>query len=155
MKERSRSMPASVRLLIFLLVFLGLNAIAAGGAFILAPDGRLIQMPLSNLKNSPFTDFLIPGILLFLFVGVYPFLVAYSLWKQPSWRWPEAINPFKGMHWSWAGSLAAGVALVIWITVQVQWITFGVLHAIFLVYGIVVLAVTLLPGVRRYCGRKS
>jgi hypothetical protein len=155
MNEPTRSRPGSLWILIFLLVFLGLNAAVAGGTFIVAPDGHLIQMPLSNLKNSPFSNFLVPGILLFLFVGLFPLLLGYSLWRLPAWKWPDTINPFKRMHWSWAGSLAAGAATMIWIIIQIQWLTVSFLHVLVFGWGALILVVTLLPGVRRYCARKS
>ena len=85
--------------------FLGLNGLLGGGAFLLAPDGHLLQMPFSHLKNTPFSSFLIPGLLLFLFLGVYPIAVAYSLWRRPAWRWPDALNPFKQLHYRHGGRL--------------------------------------------------
>ncbi len=151
MEKQVTTQPFTVWLLIFLLLFLGLNGIVAGGAFVIAPDGHLIQMPMSNLENSPFSNFRVPGILLFVFIGIYPVVVAYSLWKRPSWNWPNVLNPFKRVHWSWAGSLAAGAALIVWIIVQIQWIQFGALHSICLIWGILIVIITLLPTVRRYC----
>jgi hypothetical protein len=153
MNAATRSRPPVLWVLIFLLVFLGLNAAVAGASFIIAPDGHLIQMPLSNLKNSPFSNFLVPGILLFLFVGVFPLLVAYCLWKLPAWEWPEALNPFKRKHWSWAGSQAAGVAAMIWIIVQVRWVTVSFLHVLVFSWGAVIVALTLVRRVRQYCAR--
>jgi len=95
MKDHARSRSFALSVLIFLQVFLGLQGLFGGGAFLLAPDGHLIQMPFSHLKNIPFSDFFIPGLLLFTFLGVYPIAIAYSLWKQPAWRWPDIIDPFK------------------------------------------------------------
>lgn len=46
-------------------------------------------------------------------------MVAYCLWRKPAWSWPDALNPAKKFHWSWAASLAAGIILLIWISVQV------------------------------------
>ena len=140
--------------MIVLLLFLAVSALIPGGLYILAPDGHLLQMPLSNLENAPFSDFLVPGIILFIFIGVYPTLVAYSLLRLPDWRWPDALNPFKQYHWSWAGSLAAGTALIVWIMVQIQWVKLGFLHITYLVYGILLVVITLLPGVRKYCDLK-
>ena len=153
MKNRTHSRPFAVSVLIFLQVFLGLQGLFGGGAFLLAPDGHLLQMPFSHLKNTPFPDFLIPGFLLFLFLGVYPMAVAYCLWKQPSWHWPNFLNPFKQTHWSWAGSLAAGVIALVWIIVQIQWIPVGFLHIFILVWGILILIFTLTPSVRQYYKR--
>ncbi len=150
MQNHSNARPSPVWILICLQVFLGLNALVGGGAFLLAPDGHLIQMPLSNLKNTPFSDFLIPGLLLFIFVGIFPIAVAYSLWRRPAWQWPNLLNPFKRIHWSWAGSLAAGVIAMIWITIQVKWLTVGLLHIIIFAWGVLLVLVTLLPKIRQY-----
>ena len=143
--------PFTVWMLILLQVLLGLGALAGGGAFLLAPDGHLIQMPLSNLKDTPFSDFLIPGVLLFTFVGIYPVAVAYGLWRRPGWRWPDILNPFKGNHWSWAGSLAAGMIVIIWITVQMLLLrSVAFLHVLYFGWGVLLLLITLLPNVRQY-----
>jgi hypothetical protein len=151
MASTTRSLPGIVKLLIFLEIFLGINGLVGGIPFILAPDGHLIQMPFSQLQNTPFTSFFIPGVLLTLFLGVYPLAAAYSVWKLPGWHWPDVINPLKAYHWSWAGSLAVGAIAIIWIIVQIQWIQVGALHVFVLVWGALILAVSLLPGVRLYC----
>lgn len=156
MKNNTNTRPFTVWLLIILQILLGLGALGGGGTLMLAPDGRLIQMPVTLLKDTPFTDYLIPGALLFTFVGLYPMAVAYSLWRRPAWRWPDMLNPFKGIHWAWVGSLAAGVAVTIWITVQVLLIGYGsFLQPFYLGWGIVIIGVTLLPNARRYYTRQA
>ena len=57
-----------------------------------------MQMPASILKYFPFSNFLIPGIILSTLLGVYPLAVAYCLWQKPAWRWHEAINPFVRLY---------------------------------------------------------
>ena len=150
MNENRSHLPFSVILLILLQVFLGLGALVSGAMLMAFPDGSLMHMPLSMLEYSPFPNFFIPGMLLFTFVGLYPLAVAYSLWKRPAWRWPDVINPFKGYHWGWAGSLAAGVAVIVWILVEVALLrSISLLHYLYLGWGAVILIVTLLPGVHR------
>lgn len=149
MKSDATTSPTAVRVLIALQALLGIGAVISGAMLFLAPDGHLLQMPLSNL--GPFSSFLIPGLLLFTFLGIYPLAVAYGLWKRPKWRWPEAINPFKGIHWSWAASLAAGVIVLIWIIVEVillQAVAF--LHVLCFVWAIALVALTLAPKVRQH-----
>jgi hypothetical protein len=102
------------------------------------------------LAGSPFSSFLIPGILLFVFLGLYPLAVAFSLWKRPDWRWPAVVNPWKHVHWSWAASLAVGVIGVIWIIVQVQWISFSFLQVLILGLAVLIILLTLMPEVYRY-----
>ena len=153
MKDNANRLPLTIKLLISMQVFLGLNGLLGGGAFLLAPDGHLLQMLFSHLKNTPFSDFLIPGLLLFMFLGVYPIAVAYSLWRKPTWHWPDFLNPFRQTHWSWAGSLTAGVIAMIWIIVQIQWIPIGFLHIFIFCWGILILLVTMLPMVRKHYRR--
>jgi hypothetical protein len=48
----------------------------------LSPSGKMMQMPLSMLKYSPFNNFLIPGIILFIFNGLLCMVIAiFSLIK--------------------------------------------------------------------------
>ena len=151
MRESSVKRPLAAQVLIALHLLLGLSALIPGAMFMLAPDGHLVQMPMSNLRESPFRDYFIPGMLLFLFVGVFPVGVAYGLWRMPAWDWPDLINPFKQEHWSWAGSLAAGVILIAWITVQVFLIkAVAFLHYLYWGYGALLTLLTLLPNVKRY-----
>ena len=142
-------------MLVLLQFLLGIGAFVSGGLLVAAPDGSLMQMPPSMLQFSPFSTFLIPGIFLAVFLGLYPLAVGYSLWQKPSWRWPDGINPFTHMHWSWAASLAAGVILLIWITVQMVMLqSIAFLHVLYNIWGLALILLTLAPGVRRYCTRK-
>jgi len=60
----------SRNILIGLLAMLGLGAIGGGGALILSPSGKLLGgLPLAMLNKTPFSDFLIPGIILFFVLG--------------------------------------------------------------------------------------
>ena len=147
--------PLVVKLLAFLEVFLGVNGLIGGIPFLLAPDGSILGMTPIQLQKTPFLDFTVPGLLLTLYLGLYPLAAAYALWQLPSWRWPDLINPFRQFHWSWAGSMAAGVISVIWIIVQIQWIPFGFLHFFIFFWGVLIMRVALLPGVRDYCKRAS
>jgi hypothetical protein len=151
MNDNRSHQPFSVILLILLQFFLGLGAVAGGATLMLAPDGSIMSMPLSMLEHSPFPNFFLPGALLFTFVGIYPVMVAYCLWKRPSWRWPNLFNPFKQFHWSWAASLAAGVVVIVWILAEVAFLgTATLIHYLYLGWGIVIIVVSLLSSVQRY-----
>jgi len=140
----------SVWVLIILQFLLGFGAAPSGGLLILASDGHLMQMPLDMIKNTPFSTFLIPGILLFTFVGIYPLGVAYCLFKRPSWSLPDLVNPFKKMYFAWTASILAGVIVIIWICVQMIMIrSISFLHIIYIVWGVAIILLTLSPGMRR------
>ena len=101
--------------------------------------------------STPITNTIL---ILLSLLGVYPLLVAYCLWRQPAWGWPDAINPAKKYHWSWAASLAAGAIALIWITVQVFMLrSVAFLHVLYFLWGWALIGLTLTPAVRCYCAR--
>jgi hypothetical protein len=59
--------PFETWILFILLVLLAANAFYGGISFILEPDGSLLKINPEWLEKSPFTNYLIPGILLILF----------------------------------------------------------------------------------------
>ncbi|MCL1631399.1 hypothetical protein M3N64_05460 [Sporolactobacillus sp. CPB3-1] len=104
--------------LIVLHLLLGIGAFIGGGLLILSPDGALLSMPLSLLKDSFFDNYLIPGLILFLFLGLYPLLVALFLITKKPFTLAEPFNLYKKTHWAWIHSLYVGFALIIWLTVE-------------------------------------
>ena len=90
---------------ILLLLLNAAGALSAGSSMILEPDGTGLQLPLIWLQHTPFNDFLIPGIILFLVNGVFNiWVIIMILLKKP--RYPHYI-------------MLAGILLVGWILVQV------------------------------------
>ena len=136
--------------LILLTFILAIGGIISGPMLFLAPDGRLMQWTVDQLAGSPFPDYLIPGIILFLFVGVFPFIVGLGLARK-IWGALNRLNPFKGYRWAWTGSLGVGIILLIWIiteTAMLGYISF--LQPLMAAWGILILLFTLLPRVRGY-----
>jgi len=88
--------------LLSLHILVGLGAFAGGVAAILDPLAPL-GMPTSELENSPFETFLIPGIVLFGVIGVGNLIAAACfLFRKP---WQGYISGFFAS------------ALVLWIVV--------------------------------------
>ena len=133
-----------------LLAFLGLSAIGGGGALIISPSGKLLGgLPLSILERSPFNDFLVPGIILFVVLGIIPSLLVFALLKKPSSVFAERFNFFKDMHWAWTFSIYVAFALIIWIQVETIFIQgVGWLQTFYMLYAIPLILVALLPQVR-------
>ena len=130
--------PATVWILLVLLVIQGLGGLAGGLALTLKPDGSIVQMPLSYLDGSPFPDFLIPGLILFLVLGVLPLVAAVGLWMCRTWAWYAAF--------------AVGCGLMIWILVEIMIIPFSWLQPVFGLVGVLIFAVAALKSVRRFYG---
>jgi hypothetical protein len=145
------SKPFALKILAFLLAFIGIGAIISGPMLFLAPDGHLMQWTVDMLKGTPFTNFLIPGIVLFLFVGVFSSLVSYGLLRQPTWRWADMLNICKKYRWAWTASWAAGVIMILWIIVETSLLGYiSFLQPVITAWGIAIITLTLLPNMRRY-----
>jgi hypothetical protein len=142
-------------ILVVLLFFLGMGAIFGGTVFIISPSGELFGMPLSMLNNSPFKNFLIPGIILFLVLGLVPVAIAIALIKKPVSKVLEAFNLYKDIHWAWTYTIYIAFALIIWIQVQmmifqaVDW-----LHTFYMFFAVLIIFVALLPEVRNLYKQK-
>jgi len=71
-----------------LLLFNGIGAIYGGWNLITHPDGSSFQMSLEYLKYSPFDDYLISGIILFIANGVFSFfVVSVIVFKIKNYAW--------------------------------------------------------------------
>lgn len=135
----NRSRPITVYLLMAALLFQGLSGVAGGFGLIRDPSGRSLQIPLNWLEGSPFTDYLIPGWILLVVLGILPLIVFYGLWRR--------------QYWGWLGALVVGLALIIWIVVEILIIGYQPQPPLQLIYGslgVIILVLALLPGVRRY-----
>jgi len=110
-------------ILLILLAFLGLGAIGGGGALIVSPTGKLLGMPLSMLKNSPFNNFFVPGIILFSIFGITPIMLIFFLLKRTEYKLVEKFNFFTDMHWAWTCSIYIAFALIIWIQIEMMFLS--------------------------------
>ena len=150
MRENNRR-PALSWVLIILLFAIGIGGLISGPMLFVSPNGELMGMTTDVLEGSPFQNFLIPGIILFLFVGVFPVFTGYSLVRKPGWHWPDVINPVKQYHWAWTASWTAGVIMLVWIiveTVLLGYISF--LQPVIAGWGSIIIILTLTPNVRKY-----
>jgi hypothetical protein len=84
---------------------ISVTAIVSGMLLIISPDGRIIPLPLDLLTDTPFRNYLLPGIILAGIVGGTNLLaVYYNLKKHPR-------------RYGWA--ITGGAVLVGWILAQI------------------------------------
>ncbi len=112
------------RSLIAIHLFVGIGAIIGGLAAIINPEEPL-GITVEALKNSPFNNFLIPGIILFVIIGVGNlFSALMSLLR----------SKFQGYI-----SSILGWALMIWIVVQcIMLDSIIFLHVLFFIIGAII-----------------
>ena len=91
-----------------LLLFVGIGAVAGGLGVILDPSGESLGVSVDLLMNSPFKNFLIPGIVLFTVIGLTSLLVSFLTFKQ---------HLLSG-----GATIVLGFIMIIWIVLQVYWI---------------------------------
>ncbi len=104
-------------------LFVGIGAMAGGLAAILNPQEPM-GAPIELLQNSPFSNFLIPGIILFTVIGLGNVISAITL---------RLRFKFQGYV-----SVVFSGALVIWIIVQCIMINSIVfLHVLFFIIGLI------------------
>lgn len=134
--------PRTVDALLAALVVFGVSGLLGGAGLVLDPSGEAMGLSTLLLLGSPFEDYLLPGLALFVVLGIGPLVVAYGL--------------HRGHPWSWPGTLAVGVAVLIWFAVQADVIGWGYpLQWLYLALGVAILLLAILPSVRRYAGASS
>ena len=143
--------PYLIYLLIFLVFFQALSGLGGGIALVFSPSGKTIEMPLSMIENTPFANFLIPGLFLLLILGLFPTLLGYAMIKEPNWNWANKLNVYKKYHFLWAYSTYLGLILIFWINIQIFMIGGGhILQFIYGILGVLIVIVTLSPQVMNY-----
>lgn len=137
-------------LLTTLVAIQAVSGLGGGLVLVLDPSGGLLGMPLSVLRHGPFTDFLIPGLILMLVLGVLPAFVAAGLWARPAFPAAAPLERAFGEHWSWIGAGVVGAGLLIWLAVEL-WITgASTLLVAYALLALAVIALALMPDTRRF-----
>ncbi len=118
-------------LTVLILIFSGISACFGGWMLITSPDGSSLGMTTGLLEYSPFTDFLIPGIVLFTVIGLFSLVSAYLVVRQVT-RYSFLV-------------ILMGLILIGWIVVQAIMIqTVNYLHVIFVSAGLLLVVSGLL-----------
>lgn len=120
---------------LLLLVFNGLSACYGGWMLMRYPSGSRLGMSVELLKYSPFNDFLIPGIILFLLNGVSGLIIA----------WLTVVK----IHHAEKLIMLQGGILIGWIGVQMMMLqTINYLHIVFGSVGLLLIIMGLMVSRR-------
>lgn len=141
----------AVYILIILIVFQSISGLIGGVGLLIDTSGSTLKMPMFFLRNTPFKDYLIPALVLFFMLGVYPTFIAIGLIFKLKIKWINFVNIYKEQSWVWTFSLYLGIILSLWIDFQVMFIGYWHhIQTIYAILGILIIIVALLPGVKNY-----
>ena len=118
-----------MKLLLFIMIaFIAFTSTISGILMIYQPDGSILQLSPSLLVETPFTNFLAPGIMLAVVVGgINMIAVFFNMQRHPG-------------RYNWA--MAGGFTTCCWILVQlmlinaVHWLQF-----VYLVTGVLIILI--------------
>lgn len=150
MSTSKRPRPLSTMLLMFVVAFQALGGLYGGATLVLDPSGNLLGLPLSVLDNTAFTNFLVPGLILLVVLGLFPLVVTVALWLRPKWNAAAWLERRFGEHWAWVGAGVVGVGLAIWLLVELWLVGYSFFLLIYSLVAALILVLTLLPSTRRY-----
>jgi hypothetical protein len=91
-------------LLLILVTFIALTTSITGLILMSIPDGNLLQLSIDVLKDSPFHDFRLPGLLMFVFLGLINLFAVFCLMVRDTRRYNASI--------------AGAVLVILWIAFQ-------------------------------------
>lgn len=113
---------------IILLLFNAISALFGGWSLMSDPSGESLEIPFRFLEHSPFENFLVPGIILFISNGLFSLLFA-------------VMALLKFMNYSWL-VIFQGFILVGWLIIQIIMIRdfYGPLHVLYFSVGILLIS---------------
>lgn len=107
------------------MALVGLSAVAGGTALLSDVQGGNMGFSVDDLDDTPFDDYLIPGLLLLIAVGGSQLLGGFALLR--GWRRGPEL------------AIVAGAVLAGWIAVQMTMIQFHFLQPLFLAIGLAIM----------------
>ncbi|MGE3889423.1 MAG: hypothetical protein AB7H81_23575 [Vicinamibacterales bacterium] len=122
----------SVTAVLAALLVQGLSGVAGGLGLVLDPSGASLGIALDWLEGSAFSDYLSPGLVLLLVLGVGPLAALVAVWRR--------------CFWAWRATVAVGVALLVWLAVEILTIGYHPWPPLQLAYGLLALAILALAG---------
>lgn len=129
--------PTAWYVLLITLVFQGLSGIAGGIGFLIDPSGASLGIPVEWLEGSPFANYLIPGLVLLIVLGVLPLIVVTGVWRRSRWGRISAI--------------VVGAALLAWLAVEILVVGYQPeppFQAVYAALGVAIIVVATAPSVR-------
>lgn len=146
-----RGRPLALYPLTILVGLLSIAGLVGGWSLISDPTGKAMQADLAWLEGTPVKDFLLPGLFLFSFYGVFGALVIGGLWTRRSFGPLRTLDRRSGHHWAWWSVIAIGTVLVAWIVYELFVIPDVIwLQPTLAAMGFAIVGLAMVPSIRAY-----
>ena len=146
------SRPRALWPLLTSMAFLSIGGFVGGSSFVADRTGAGIGASLTWLDHTPVPDFLLPGLFLLVVFAIGTLLMMVGLAWRFSPRLVRPVDRWIGFRWSWAGTIAIGSVLVVWILYEFTIFPDRiVLQPVLLAIGTLMTAIPCLPSMRNYC----
>lgn len=133
--------PILIHLLTALMLFESIGAIYGGASLLFNPK----FMPIETIANSPFSSFLIPGLVLLIFLGIYPLLIVYAIYANPRWKFLTVHK-----NWAWTHTIYYCIITLIWIAIQECFVEFSYFQTMILFIAISSIIIALTPQIMKH-----
>lgn len=136
--------------LIAVLVFLSLGGFSGAIPMLTDPAaGGYLQFE-ELLPLLPVPNFILPGLFLLSFMGLFPLLLVYGLIVRPAWSWVDRLIRWSKHHWAWTGCIILVAVIAIWLGYEGWLVGWWPITIITAVLGGLILLIAILPSVRKY-----
>jgi Na+/proline symporter len=133
------------------ILFISIMGLGGGMAMLQDPNGSPMGLSPALLERTPFVDYTLPGIWLIVVFGIGGLVLLYCLWLLPNVPFLTRLTRWTHEHWAWDLTIAFGLVMLIWLTVQILMIQMLTPPQVLLfVLGVALVALPLLTPMRRY-----
>lgn len=136
--------------LILVLLFLALGGFSGGIPMLTDPaNGGYLQFA-ELLPQLPISNFVLPGLFLFIVMGLFPLLLTYALIARPAWNGVNRFFQWSRHYWAWTVTLILVLIIAIWLAVEGWLLGWWPITYATAVIGFLILLFAMMPSVRKF-----
>lgn len=136
--------------LIIALISLAIGGFSGGIPMLADPmNGGYLQFA-EILPLLPVPNLILPGLFLFVVMGLFPLLITYALIARPNWKWADRLFQWSKNYWAWTATLILAAIIAIWLAYEgwlIGWFPITYLTAI---QGLLILLFVMSPSIRKF-----
>jgi hypothetical protein len=136
--------------LIFVLLCLSLGGFSGGIPMLADPtQGGYLQFA-DLLPLLPVSNFVLPGLFLFVGMGLFPLLLIFALIVRPDWNWVEKLFQWSKHYWAWTATLILVLIIAVWLAYEGWLLGWWPITYATAVMGFFIFLFAMMPRVQKY-----